>query len=148
MTWVLGLKKIEKHCNMQQWLVVCTNFWKVRSKKCTFSVCFCHPRGWFYFVNKDCSLPHDFATQESRLSYVNQLRGQFIVFLFPPNSFVCFANQEGTLACFSTIESWMRQKIHWPCSLCLPVSAEHQPKPEVNLPNHKTENGQTNVKER
>ncbi|XP_074538893.1 MAP7 domain-containing protein 1a isoform X2 [Halichoeres trimaculatus] len=27
------------------------------------------------------------------------------------------------------------------------VSAEYQPKPEVNLPNHKTENGQTNVKE-
>ncbi|CAJ1062728.1 MAP7 domain-containing protein 1a isoform X3 [Xyrichtys novacula] len=27
------------------------------------------------------------------------------------------------------------------------VSAEFQPKPEVNLPNHKTENGQTNVKE-
>lgn len=27
------------------------------------------------------------------------------------------------------------------------VSAEFQPKPEVNLPNHKTENGQTNVRE-
>ncbi|XP_070692161.1 MAP7 domain-containing protein 1a isoform X2 [Pempheris klunzingeri] len=27
------------------------------------------------------------------------------------------------------------------------ASAEYQPKPEVNLPNHKTENGQTNVRE-
>lgn len=40
---------------------------------------------------------------------------------------------------------------HWVngCFTLFPLaSADYQPKPEVNVPNNKTENGQKNVKER